>query len=80
MYPLDIKDLDLPNNVKYTQKTMPIIDDISINPKKNKLSDRVILQLEEIFDNYFDELHLRIKQNITQDEKGKIIVNDRICR
>ena len=76
MYPLDIKDLDLPNNVKYTQKTMPIINDISINPKKNRLSDRVILQLEEIFDNYFDELHLRIKQNITQDEKGKIIVNE----
>jgi hypothetical protein len=76
MYALDIKDLNLPKNVKYTQTNMPVLDDININPKNNRLSDRVILQLEEIFDNYFDDLHLRIKQNMPEDETGNIIIKE----
>lgn len=76
MYALDIKDLNLPKNISYTQKNMNIVDNISITPKTNRTAEKVILQLEELFDNYFDEIHTDIRLNITETDKGEVIINN----
>lgn len=72
MYPLDITKLDLPKNIKSTQKTMEIVTDIPINPPKSKLGESIILQLETLYEQYITTTNFNITRYISTNNRGEL--------
>ena len=57
------------NNIK--QKEIQILDDIDINPKKTKEGDLIIFQMEQIYEQYFENIKFNIL-NYIKIENNKI--------
>ena len=75
LHSLDINDLDLPNNMEFNQATMNILDDIDINPTKSKKGNFLIYQMENLYEDYFNNVEINIK-NYVKDVNGKVEIDE----
>ena len=74
LYPFDYKDIGDVKESEIKQKTMPILDDIDINPKKSKAGAFVIYQMEQLYEDYFDNVNYNTTRYIKEVD-GKIEVD-----
>ena len=75
LYPFNYQDIGDVKASEIKQKTMNILDDIDINPKKSREGDFLIYQMEKLYEEYFDNAHYNILRYIKEDDKGKIQVD-----
>ena len=75
LYPFNYQDIGDVKASEIKQKTMNILDDIDINPKKSREGEFLIYQMEKLYEDYFDNAHYNIMRYMKEDDKGEIQVD-----
>jgi hypothetical protein len=74
MYPLDLDAMGISKSYKSNQTTMPIVDDIDINPEKTMPGQYLIFELNRMYQSYFDNVNYNIMKYVSEDTNGSLTI------